>query len=148
MASTARFSTLGAPGWTAGAVGLAANTTKTLTAGTVGTDIFLVHTVAAGALGQLIFSVGAKPAGTNVATVCRLWMNNGLSTPGTGGTAAHNLYLDDLPLPASTLSETTAMQAFVLPLRLKDWPPNYRLYATFGTAVAAGYFLSTDAHQL
>jgi hypothetical protein len=148
MAASARFSTLGTPGWAVGAVGLAANTTKTLTAGTVGTDIFLVHTVAAGVLGQLIFSVMAQPVGTNVATVCRLWMNNGLSTPGTGGTAAHNLLMEELPLPASTLSEVTAMQSYTKVLRLKDWPPTYRLYATFGTAVAAGYFLSTDAHQL
>jgi hypothetical protein len=147
MASTARFSTNGASQWSAGPVGLVANTTKNLTVGTVGTDIFLVHTVT-GASGHLIYSVTAQPVGTNVATVCRLWLNNGLSAPGTGGTAAHNLYLDELILPASTLSEVSGMQLFLKPLRIKDWPNTCRLYATFGTAVAAGYYLSTDAHQL
>lgn len=99
---------------------------------------------------QLIFTAGAdgarveririKPVGTNVATVVRIFINNG-SDPAS---AANNVLYAEKTIAANTLSETaesvlnelpTITDTTAFPLVL---PPLYRLYATIGTTVAAG----------
>ena len=99
---------------------------------------------------QLIFSAGAdgarveririKPVGTNVATVVRIFINNG-SDPAS---AANNVLYAEKTIAANTLSEAaesvlnelpTITDTTAFPLVL---PPSYRLYATIGTTVAAG----------
>ena len=99
---------------------------------------------------QLIFTAGAdgarveririKPVGTNVATVVRIFINNG-SDPAS---AANNVLYAEKTIAANTLSEAaesvlnelpTITDTTALPLVL---PPSYRLYATIGTTVAAG----------
>ena len=106
---------------------LAANTAKDGT-GIVG----LAFT--AGADGAFVQRLVARSIGTNVATVLRLFINNGL----TNATAANNSLVAELTLPATVLSETAAQLPFELPLNFA-MPAGYRLYVTLGTAVAAGY---------
>jgi hypothetical protein len=79
-----------------------------------------------------------KPLGTNVATVARVWINNG----GVNTVAANNTYWADISLPTTTVSETSAQPTFELPLNFA-LPANYRIFVTLGTAVAAGYHITT-----
>ena len=103
---------------------------------------------------QLIFSAGVdgarveririKPVGTNVATVVRIFINNG-SDPAS---AANNVLYAEKTIAANTLSEAaesvlnelpTITDTTAFPLVL---PPSYRLYATIGTTVAAGIIIT------
>ena len=103
---------------------------------------------------QLIFTAGAdgarveririKPVGTNVATVVRIFINNG-SDPAS---AANNVLYAEKSIAANTLSEAaesvlnelpTITDTTAFPLVL---PPSYRLYATIGTTVAAGVVIT------
>jgi hypothetical protein len=74
--------------------------------------------------------------GTNVATVIRVWINNGSVTT----TAANNALYLERTLGATTVSETAELADIILPLNI-SLPAGYRIYATFGTAVAAGFHL-------
>lgn len=122
------FSRLADIQWVTGSV-LTANTTKTLAAGTV----FLVFTADA-TNGGYVDKVIAKPLGTNVATVLRLWINNGSST----GTAANNAMIADETLAATTNSEVAAISETEITLNMA-LPAGYRIYATIGTTVTAGF---------
>lgn len=108
----------------------AANTAKD------GTGTTLLIATADAADGGMLMSITCQPLGTNVATVARVFLNNGL----TPATAANNSLIGAIGLQATTLSETTTatMQAykeiFNLPL-----PPGYRIYVCLATAVAAGW---------
>jgi hypothetical protein len=75
-----------------------------------------------------------RPLGTNVATVARIFINNGSSTT----VATNNALWDEISLAATTLSETSALSTYEIPLNFA-LPAGYRLYTTLGTAVAAGY---------
>ena len=99
---------------------------------------------------QLIFTAGAdgarverirvRAAGTNVATVLRIFINNG-SDPAV---AANNVLFAEKTIAATTLSETAELALNELPTTTDPTafplvlPPNYRLYCTIGTTVAAG----------
>ena len=109
-----------------------ANTTKDLSSGTIYTAF------TASVTGGYVQRIRFKPLGTNVATVARVFINNGLTT----ATAANNTYWDDISLPATTVSETSAQPTFELPLNIA-LPANYKLLVTLGTAVAAGYTITT-----
>lgn len=78
-----------------------------------------------------------RAAGTNVATVARVFINNG----STNSTAANNVLYDEITLPSTTLSEVAALtnQELVLGVAL---PPGYKINVTIGTTVSAGYFVS------
>jgi hypothetical protein len=108
-----------------------ANTTKDLTSGT----IFTIFT--ASDSGGYVQRIRFKPLGANVATVARVWINNGLDN----ATAANNTYWDDISLPATSLSETSASPTFELPLNMA-LPAGYKIIVTLGTAVAAGYTIT------
>jgi hypothetical protein len=108
----------------------AANTAKDGT-GTV-TTVFT-----AGADGAFVQKLRARPIGTNVATVMRIFINNGSAT----STATNNILYDEITLPATTLSEVAALALYELPLNIA-LPAGYKLTVTLGTAVAAGYFVS------
>ncbi len=107
---------------------LTANTTKDGSSGTV-TLIFT-----AGADGAFISSIDGQPLGTNTASVARFFLNNGGATT----TATNNTLWKNIGLPATTLSETAEMQGVSLPIGVSI-PANYRIYATIGTTVAAGW---------
>lgn len=109
----------------------AANTAKDGT-GTVATA-FTADASNGGYISKLV----ARSLGTNVATVLRVFINNGA----VNTTAANNTLLTEMTLPATTLSETAALPSYELPLNLA-LPPGYRINCTIGTAVAAGYGLT------
>lgn len=124
------FSLLGDIQW--GTTALAtANTAKDGT-GTVLT-VFTADATNGGYVAKFI----ARPSGTAVATVLRVFINNGSSN----ATPANNILFAELDLRAVTISETSAQLSNVLPLDFA-LPPGYKINCTLGTTVAAGYFCS------
>jgi hypothetical protein len=125
--------------WVSGAAasgttaGVTANTTKDLTSGTIYGPVFTGKAVD----GSRLDFIKARPLGTNVQTVVRIWINNGSAT----GTAANNALYLERTLSATTNSETAEQADVILPLNI-SLPATYRIYATFGTAVAAGFHLT------
>jgi hypothetical protein len=124
------YSTKGIIGFS-DAVVAAANTTKDLTSGT----IYLCHTAAAD--GDFVERIRFRALGTNIATVGRVWINNGATT----GTATNNRLIDEITLSATTVSEVASQVAYELPLGF-ILPNGYRIYVTVGTVVAAGYHVT------
>jgi hypothetical protein len=118
---------------TAGTPGLTANTTTDLTAGTIYGPIETAGAVE----GSRLDFIKVRALGTNVATVIRIWINNGSVT----GTAANNTLYLERTLSSTTVSQTSEQPDIILPLNI-SLPAGYRVYATFGTAVAAGFHLT------
>jgi hypothetical protein len=112
--------------WAAGVT--AANTAKDGT-GTVDT-VFTADALD----GSYVLKLVARPKGTNVASVLRVFINNGSANT----TAANNVLFAELSLPATTLSEVAALSGVELPLNI-PMPIGYKLNVTLGTAVAAGW---------
>jgi hypothetical protein len=119
------FSRTPAMGW--GTI-TAANTAKDGT-GTVVT-IFTADAVE----GSYVEGIKLKPLGTNVASVLRVFINNGL----TNATAANNILFADQGLLATTNTEVAGQTEYFIPVRT-GLPAGYRLNITLGTAVAAGW---------
>tara|TARA_R110000868_G_scaffold32_2_gene297 strand:- start:3249 stop:3665 length:417 start_codon:yes stop_codon:yes gene_type:complete len=109
----------------------AANTSKTGT-GTV-TSVFTADPTNGGYIQRIRF----KSAGTNVQTVARVFINNG----GDNNTASNNILFDEITLGATTVTETSSLPTFEIPLNFA-LPPSFRLLITLGTGVAAGYAVS------
>lgn len=109
----------------------AANTAKDGT-GTVDT-VFTADATNGSFLQKLII----RPRGTNVASVLRIFMNNGL----TNATAANNCLIGEVSLPATTSSEVAAIQGTEVNLNI-PLPVGYKINVTLGTAVAGGYAVS------
>lgn len=105
-----------------------ANTTRDLTSGTT----YLICTADA-VEGSRVQSITLQPLGTNVATVVRIWLNNG----GSPGTATNNTLLDEMTMPATTASEVAELAKTDVPLDLV-LPLGWRIYCTIGTGIAAG----------
>ncbi|MGH6907508.1 MAG: hypothetical protein ACREDX_06580, partial [Aestuariivirga sp.] len=101
------FTRLGDVQWAAAAL-TAANTAKDGT-GTVAT-VF----VADAAEGGFVHKLVARALGTNVATVLRVFINNGSAN----ATAANNILFAEMTLPATTLSEVAAQAAYELALNM------------------------------
>lgn len=78
-----------------------------------------------------------RAAGTNIQTVLRVFINNG----STNATAANNVLYSEITLAATTLSETSALTEYSIPLNL-PMPAGYKINVTLGTTVSAGYFIS------
>jgi hypothetical protein len=127
------FSAKGAIQWNPGILNTA-NTAKDGT-GTVAT--IFTGNVAGNNAGNFVQKLIARPLGTNVASVLRLFINNG----SVNTTAANNSLIAELTLPATTVSEIAAQPDFVLPLNFVV-PAGYKLNATLGTTVVAGYALT------
>ncbi len=109
----------------------AANTAKDGT-GTV-TTIFTADTDEGGPVDRII----CVPAGTNVQTVVRVFVNNGL----TNATAANNAMIDQWTLPATTNTETAALPRIEIPLNVKLMA-DHKINVTLGTAVSAGWIFT------
>ena len=124
------FSLLGDIEWGATAI-TTANTAKDGT-GTV-LNVFTADAVNGGFVQRIRF----RAAGTNIATVARVFINNGSAN----STPANNILWDEITLAASTLSEVSALAVYELPLNFA-LPPGYTLNVTIGTTVAAGYYVS------
>ena len=111
----------------------AVNTTTDLTSGT----IYLAFTADAtngGYVQRIRFKPNNAATVNNVATVARVWLNNGSTT----GTAANNTFIDEISLPATTGVAAAALPVYELPLNLA-LPASYAIYVTLGTGVAGGY---------
>lgn len=123
------YSRLGDIQWAAGIT--AANTAMDGT-GTVNT-VFTSDATNGGYVPKIRF----RALGTNVASVARVFINNG----STNATAANNTLWDEITLPATTASNTAALtnQEIILGFAL---PAGYKINVTLGTAVAAGYSVS------
>ena len=106
-----------------------------------------VTTIATGnaagnASGNFIQKIVARPLGTNVASVVRIFVNNGA----TNATAGNNALLIEAALPASTLNPAGAMTGVEIPLNLV-LPASYNIHAALGTAVAAGWIFTAVGGQ-
>lgn len=94
----------------------------------------------AGANGARVERVRSRAVGTNVATVLRIFINNG-SDPTS---ATNNVLYAEKTLAATTLSEAAELALNELPTTTDPTafplylPAGYRLYCTIGTTVAAG----------
>ena len=84
--------------------------------------------------GSYLQKLGVRPRGSNVASVLRVFLNNGSSN----ATAANNVLIAEVSLPATTLSEVAALSGNEVALNIPV-PPGYRVNVTLGTAVAGGY---------
>lgn len=115
-------------------------TTKITTANTAkdGTGTVLTVFTADATNGSYLSSISFRAAGTNIATVARIFINNG-SDPTT---ASNNVLFNEITLTATTLSEVTATSNYVLPMNIA-LPAGYVINVTLGTTVAAGYYVST-----
>ena len=104
----------------------AANNTIDLTSGTS----YLVFTSDATNGGYVReLRCKANPANSSVATVMRVWLNNGSTT----GTAANSAIIGELGIPATTTTAVAALPDFVYPINFAI-NPGYKFYVTFGTA--------------
>lgn len=108
---------------------LTANTTTDLTAGT----IYLVFTADA-TNGGYVQRLTFRSLGTNIATVARVWINNGSTT----GTASNNTLFDEITLSATTVSQVAMLTPYEVPINCA-LPAGYKIYVTVGTTIAAGY---------
>jgi hypothetical protein len=112
------------------AAGLVANTTTDLTAGTNYNSGFTANATN----GSRVDFIRVRALGTNVATVMRVWINNGSTT----ATAANNTQFFERTLSSTTVSQTAELPDVIIPINV-SLPAGYKFYYTFGTAVAAGY---------
>lgn len=119
-----------------GAVVTTANTAKDGT-GTV------VSAFTSGPNGAKCDGINVMPLGTNVQTVLRLFLNNG----STNATAANNTFLKDVTIPATTLSEISALGNIFVPVGLA-LPAGAKVNVTIGTTVAAGLAVSGSGGDL
>ncbi len=95
----------------------------------------------AGADGARVERIRVRALGTNVATVLRLFINNG----GSNATPSNNVLYAEMTIAATTLSETAALlttnefpsaaDTTAFPIVL---PAGYVLNCTIGTTIAAG----------
>ena len=84
--------------------------------------------------GEFVQRLRFKALGTNVATVARIFINNG----SVNTTAANNSFYGEISLPATTLSASAATVDIDYPMNLAI-NPGFRIYVGLGTAVAAGW---------
>jgi len=114
-----------------------ATTVTAVNAAMDGTGTVVTAFTADATEGSYVTALRLKAAGTNVATVARIFLNNGA----TNATAANNALYDEITLAATTASAVAAVTAYTLPLGFA-LPAGYRINVTLGTAVAAGWIPS------
>jgi hypothetical protein len=91
----------------------------------------------AGADGAFVQEVRALPKGTNVASVLRVFLNNG-SDPTT---AANNTLFAEKTLPATTLTQDAEQTLQTITIN-RAIPAGHKLNVTIGTSVAAGWHVT------
>lgn len=104
---------------------------NTSTAGTGATGRALIFT--AGSSGSVLPAVRCMHLGTNVATLVRIFRNNG-SDPEV---STNNALIAEVALAANTVSQTAESIVYNAPVNLV-LASGERIYATLATAVAAG----------
>ncbi len=83
--------------------------------------------------GSRLDYIRIRALGTNVATVLRVFINNG----STAATAANNTLFTEVTIAATTLSQVAALAETTIMTDLM-LPASYRVYVTIGTSVSAG----------
>lgn len=101
----------------------------------------LVHTADA-TNGSYVYRLRFQAIGTNVATVARIYINNG----STQTTASNNVIYGQQSLPATTASNTAATVEVDYPMNFA-LPPGFRIYVGVATTVAAGWVCTAIAGQ-
>lgn len=91
----------------------------------------------AGANGSYLSKVIVKALGTNIATVLRLFLNNGSAN----STPANNTMFADVTVAATTNSEVAELADIEIPVEFAI-PAGYVVNATIGTTIAAGLHLT------
>ena len=106
--------------------GISANTSLVFTADTTN--------------GSFIQRLRFKAGGTNVASVARIFINNGAAAT----TATNNVFYGELALPATTAIATTSTLDldYIMNFALD---PGFRIYVGLGTTVAAGWVVTPIA---
>src|SRR3990167_4831779 len=94
-------------------------------------DVSLVFT-ADPTNGSYLQRLRFKAGGTNIATVARIYLNNGSDHT----TAANNVFYGEVSLPATTAIATAATVEIDYPLDFA-LPASFRIYIGLATAVAA-----------
>lgn len=90
--------------------------------------------------GGFIQRIRFKPAGTNIASLARIFINNGSANT----TASNNSFYGDMTLPVSTASLTASMPELDYPLNIA-LPAGFRIYVGVATTVAAGWYCTPIA---
>lgn len=90
--------------------------------------------------GGMIKALQFKAIGTNIATVARIYLNNGSANT----TATNNTFFDEIALPATTASNTapTTTIQYVFPFQGLVLNPWFRVYVGVATTVASGWVVS------
>lgn len=89
--------------------------------------------------GSFIQKLRFRSAGTNVITVARIFINNGSSN----ATPANNTLFDEVSLPATTASATSATAPSELVMAI-PLPAGYKVNVVLGTAVSAGWVVTAN----
>ena len=84
--------------------------------------------------GGFVQKLTLRAAGSCIASVVRVFLNNG----STNATAANNALIVDLSLPATTASNTSSLAPIDIPLNIA-LPAGYKINIALGTAVSAGW---------
>jgi hypothetical protein len=90
--------------------------------------------------GGFVQRIRLKAIGTNIATVARIYINNG----STSATATNNVFYGEVSLPATTATTTAATVDIDYPMNFA-LPPGYKLYVGLGATVVAGWVASVIA---
>jgi hypothetical protein len=120
--------------------GGAAGPLKTQNTALDGTGTVLTVFTANATNGSIVTHLTARPTGTNIATVMRIFLNNG----STNATLGNNSLIDEMTLNATTASAVAALQPYVWtpPSGILRLPASYKVMVTLGTTVAAGYVMT------
>lgn len=102
----------------------------------------VVTVFTAGTNGSKIDQIKVRPLGTNVATVLRIFINNGSAN----STPANNSLIHEKTMANSTLSEVAELADtdLLIPkggdvaVPIPYLPPGYKINVTVGTTIAAG----------
>ncbi len=109
--------------------------------GATATHNKLVYTADATS-GGFVQRLRFKAIGTNVATVARVFINNGSANT----TATNNSFYGEVSLPATTASSSAATVEIDYPMNFA-LKPGFRIYVGLGTTVAAGWVCTPIAGQ-
>lgn len=99
----------------------------------------LAHTADA-TNGSFVQRLRFQATGTNVASVARIYLNNG----STNTTATNNAFYGQVSLPATTAINTAATTEIDYPMNFA-MNPGFRIYVGLGTTVAAGWVCTAIA---
>ena len=90
--------------------------------------------------GSFVQRIRLKAGGTNIASVGRIFLNNGAAST----TATNNVFYGEISLPATTASAVAATIEIDYPMNFV-LPAGFRMYFGLGTAVAAGWVATVIA---